>query len=203
MAGQTVFSVMWKAYRGVVLHSIVTSFGLDFIVRDQHGGDVDTIHGVRETGQYKNARNAAAYEARGEYDRVAYHHNDAYDSTVRTARDTHAFFDDAYVPGNKIYYGKASALRDPSATELGTRHKANLDHVISAHEIHEDRGRVLAGKDGVEMANTAANLQFTNEYLNKSMGDMTIEEYIQWRVDRGDPLPDDVVAQMREKDENL
>lgn len=178
MAGQTVFSVMWKAYRGVVLHSIVTSFGLDFIVRDQHGGDVDTIHGVRETGQYKNARNAAAYEARGEYDRVAYHHNDAYDSTVRTARDTHAFFDDAYVPGNKIYYGKASALRDPSATELGTRHKANLDHVISAHEIHEDRGRVLAGKDGVEMANTAANLQFTNEYLNKSMGDMTIEEYM-------------------------
>ena len=60
MAGQTVFSEMWKAYRGVVLHSIVTSFGLDFIVRDQHGGDVDTIHGVRETGQYKNARNAAA-----------------------------------------------------------------------------------------------------------------------------------------------
>ena len=60
MAGQTVFSEMWKAYRGVVLHSIVTSFGLDFIVRDQHGGDIDTIHGVRETSQYKNTRNAAA-----------------------------------------------------------------------------------------------------------------------------------------------
>lgn len=90
MAEQTVFSEMWKAYRGVILHSIVTSFGLDFIVQDQHGGDVDTIHSVRETGQYKNARNAAAYEARGEYDRVAYHHNDAYDSTVRAARDSHA-----------------------------------------------------------------------------------------------------------------
>ena len=76
MAEQTVFSEMWKAYRGVILHSIVTSFGLDFIVQDQHGGDVDTIHSVRETGQYKNARNAAAYEARGEYDRVAYHHNE-------------------------------------------------------------------------------------------------------------------------------
>lgn len=192
MAEQTVFSEMWKAYRGVILHSIVTSFGLDFIVQDQHGGDVDTIHSVRETGQYKNARNAAAYEARGEYDRVAYHHNDAYDSTVRAARDSHAFFDDAYVPGNRIYYGKASGL--------GTDRKANLDHVIAAHEIHEDRGRVLAGKDGVELANTASNLQFTNEHLNKSMGDMTIEEYIQWREDRGEPLPDDVVAQMREKD---
>ena len=42
MAEQTVFSEMWKAYRGVILHSIVTSFGLDFIVQDQHGGDVDT-----------------------------------------------------------------------------------------------------------------------------------------------------------------
>lgn len=166
MAEQTVFSEMWKAYRGVILHSIVTSFGLDFIVQDQHGGDVDTIHSVRETGQYKNARNAAAYEARGEYDRVAYHHNDAYDSTVRAARDSHAFFDDAYVPGNRIYYGKASGL--------GTDRKANLDHVIAAHEIHEDRGRVLAGKDGVELANTASNLQFTNEHLNKSMGDMTM-----------------------------
>jgi len=32
------------------------------------------------------------------------------------------------------------------------------------------------------------------------MGDMTIEEYIQWRSARGDPLPADVVAQMRERD---
>lgn len=200
MAGQTVFSEMWNAYRGVVLRSIVTSFGLDFIVRDHDGGDVDTIHGVRETGQYKNARNAAAYEARGEYDRIPYHHNEAYDSAVRAARDSHAFFDDAYVPGNKIYYGKASALRNPASTDLGPKHKANLDHVISAHEIHEDRGRILAGKDGVELANTDSNLQFTNEHLNKSMRDMTIEEYIQWRIDRGEPLPDEVVAQMREKD---
>ena len=192
MAGETVFSEMWRAYRGIILHSIVTSFGLDFIVRDQHGGDVDTIHSVRETWQYKNARNAAAYEARGEYDRVAYHHNDAYDSIIRAARDSHAFFDDEYVPGNRIYYGKASGI--------GTDRKANLDHVISAHEIHEDHGRVLAGKDGVELANTESNLQFTNEHLNKSMGDMTIEEYIQWRIDRGEPLPNDVVAKMREKD---
>ena len=202
MERQTVFSEMWKAYRGVILHSIVTSFGLDFIVRDQHGGDVDTILSVRETEHYKNARNKAAYDARGEYDRVAYHHNDAYDSTVRAARDSHAFFDDAYVPGNRIYYGKASVLKDPdpTSTGLGTAHKANLDHVISAHEIHEDRGRVLAGKDGVEAANTASNLQFTNEHLNKSMGEMSIEEYIQWRIDRGEPLPDDVADQMREKD---
>lgn len=198
MAKKTVFSEMWNAYRGVILHSIVTSFGLDFIVRDRHGGDVDTIQSVRKTGQYKNPVNEAAYESRGKYDGIAYHHNDVYDSTVRAARDSHAFFDDAYVPGNRIYYGKASFLRETSS--VGTDHKANLDHVISAHEIHEDRGRVLAGIDGIEIANSEANLQFTNEHRNKSMGEMSIEEYIQYRIERGDPLPEDVVAQMRVKD---
>lgn len=195
MAYETVFSQMWDAYRGVILHSIVTSFGLDFLVHDQHGGDVDTIHGVRESGQFKSALNAAAYEKRGEYDSIAYHHNDAYDSLVRAARDSHAFFEDAYVPGNKLYYGKASALK---SGETGQR--ANLDHVISAHEIHDDRGRVLAGLDGIELANQSSNLKFTNEHLNKSMSDMTIDEYIQWRIDRGDPLPSEVVAQLKEKD---
>ena len=192
MSNKTVFSEMWKAYRGVVLRSIVTSFGLDFIVKDQHGGDVDTIRGVRESNQYKNPENAAAYENRGEYDGIVYHRDEAYANMVREARDSHAFFDDAYVPGNRIYYGKAAGL--------GTERKANLDHVIAAHEIHEDRGRILAGKDGVQLANSPTNLQFTNEKLNKSMGDMSIEEYIQWRTKRGEPLPDDVAAQMREKD---
>ena len=193
MGSATIFSEIWGEYRRIILHSIVTSFGLDFIVRDQFGGDVDTIHGVRETGQYKNAYNEAAYDNRGRYDGIAYHHNDAYDSTIRAARDSHAFFDDAYVPGSRLYYGKSSYV-------VETGQKANLDHVISAHEIHDDRGRVLAGLDGVELANVPSNLQFTNEFLNKSMGDMSIESYIQWRRDRGVPLPDDVAAQMREKD---
>ena len=86
MAEQTVFSEMWTAYRGIIMCSIVTSFGLDFIVNYQHGGDVDTIHRVRETGQYKNAKNESAYEARGNYDPVAYHHNDEYDKIQYTAQ---------------------------------------------------------------------------------------------------------------------
>ena len=192
MAEETVFSQMWSAYRGVILHSIVTSFGLDFLVHDQHGGDVDTIKNVRESGQYRNPENALDYENRGKYNSVPYHHNEVYDQMVRDARESHAFFEDAYVPGNRIYYGKASAL--------GSEHRANLDHVISAHEIHDDRGRILAEVDGVELANQKSNLQFTNEHLNKSMGDMSIEDYIQWREENENPLPTEVVAQMREKD---
>ena len=192
MDNPTIFSEMWNEYRRVILHSIITSFGLDFVVRDQDGGDVDTILSVRKTEQYKNPQNAVAYKDRGVYDKDAYHHNVVYDSIVRKAKNSHEFMDDAYVPGHRIYYGKASAL--------GTEKKANLDHVISAKEVHDDRGRVLADLDGVVLANTPSNLQFTNQQLNDSMGDKSIEEYIRWREDKGDPLPDAVITQMREKD---
>lgn len=72
-----VFRSIWAEYERVILQSLVTSFGLDFLVHDQHGGDVDTIHNVREIGsdskmEYKNAANAAAYDARGEYDTAGF-----------------------------------------------------------------------------------------------------------------------------------
>ena len=45
--GNNVFSNIWGEYERVILHSLVTSFGLDFLVHDQRGGDVDTVQGVR------------------------------------------------------------------------------------------------------------------------------------------------------------
>lgn len=45
-----VFESIWKEYESVILQSLVTSFGLDFIVHDRHGGDVDTVHNVRQIG---------------------------------------------------------------------------------------------------------------------------------------------------------
>ena len=117
MPAESIFSQMWNAYRSIILRSIVTSFGLDFIVRDQTGGDVDTIHNVRETGQFKSAQNEVNYQNRGEYNGIAYHHNDTYDSTIRMAKESHAFFDDAYVPGNRIYYGKVKEYMRSLETE--------------------------------------------------------------------------------------
>lgn len=73
-----VFSGIWSSYERVVLHSLITSFGLDFLVQDQHGGDVDTIRGVRDESipveeRYKNPAHLDAYENRGAYDTKAYH----------------------------------------------------------------------------------------------------------------------------------
>lgn len=44
---QTFFQNIWNEYERVVLQSLVTSFGLDFLVHDQFGGDVDTIQNIR------------------------------------------------------------------------------------------------------------------------------------------------------------
>lgn len=190
MKSKSIFSEIWEAYRATILHSIITSFGLDFLVHDQNGGDVDTIHSVRETNTFKNAENEKAYTNRGEYNSNAYHHNEMYDSTIKNAKNSQKFIEDAYIPGNRIYYGKSSELRH------NTEHKANLDHVISAKEIHDDPGRTLAGLDGVDLANQPENLRFTNEKLNKSMGKKNIEEYIKEREATENPLPEDVRLKM-------
>ena len=36
---ENVFSSIWNEYERVIIKSLITSFGLDFIVHDQHGGD--------------------------------------------------------------------------------------------------------------------------------------------------------------------
>ena len=80
---ENVFASIWNEYERVIIKSLITSFGLDFLVKDQHGGDVDTIHNVRQIGKdsemsYKNKNNQNDYENRGEYNSVAYHQDSRY-----------------------------------------------------------------------------------------------------------------------------
>ncbi len=200
---EDVFKNIWKQYEGVILQSLVTAFALDFLIRDQHGGDVDTIHNVRQIGtdkemQYKNAANAMAYDNRGEYSREAYHSDPAYRKIIRDAKNSFnengTTIQDAYVPGNTLI---------PKRNDTIPReHQAQLDHVISAKSIHDDRGRVLAGMDGMELANDPGNLRFTNANLNLNMLEKSPEEYIAWceqnpelvnyNGNKGDPLPEEV-----------
>ena len=207
---EDVFKGIWNQYEGVIVRSIITSFGLDFLVGDQHGGDVDTIHNVRKIGKdpdmkYKNSQNAIDYENRGEYDTGIYHNNPTF---AKIKKDAKREFDkngtmqnDAYVPNNKVIPRNNSTIPREK--------QGQLDHVISAHEIHDDRGRVLAGMNGVELANNPSNLRFTNAALNLNKSDMTVDEYINWceknpdKVNwngkKGEPLPDDVKQQLRKE----
>lgn len=207
---EDVFKGIWNQYEGVIVRSIITSFGLDFLVGDQHGGDVDTIHNVRKIGKdpdmkYKNSQNAIDYENRGEYDTGIYHNNPTFAKIKKDAKrefDTNGTMqNDAYVPNNKVIPRNNSTIPREK--------QGQLDHVISAHEIHDDRGRVLAGMNGVELANNPSNLRFTNAALNLNKSDMTVDEYINWceknpdKVNwngkKGEPLPDDVKQQLRKE----
>ena len=80
---RSVFSEIFDQYRRVIIESIITSFALDFLITDQHGGDVDTIHNVRaidhdDRMHYKNAANEANYANRGNYNSNEYHSDSRY-----------------------------------------------------------------------------------------------------------------------------
>lgn len=147
-----------------VVNSLVTSFGLDFLLfKDKKGGEVDTIHNVRN-GVWATDYEEQRYEQRGEYDSTPYHQHENYIATGQQDKTRHT----------------AGTLHDPYRnTELGAHEQRNLDHVISAKEIHDDAGRVLAGLSGVELANQSSNLQSTHETVNKSKKQAPINEYLQ------------------------
>ena len=147
-----------------VINSLVTSFGLDFLLfKDQIGGDVNTIHNVRN-GVWATTVEQQRYEQRGEYDSDLYHKHSNYKATGKQDKTKQS----------------AGTLHDPYRnTMMGASEQRNLDHVISANEIHNDPGRVLAGLDGVALANQSSNLQTTQETINKSKNSTAINEYLQ------------------------
>lgn len=146
-----------------VVNSLVTSFGLDFLLfKDQAGGNVDTVHNVRN-GIWATDASKQQYENRGAYDSTPYHQHANYIATGQRDKAEH-------MAGNLI---------DPYRNQvMGAGEVRNLDHVISAKEIHDDAGRVLADLDGVVLANRSSNLQSTHETVNKSKKQTAINDYL-------------------------
>ena len=172
---ENVFTSIWSEYERVILQSLITSFGLDFLAHDQHGGDVDTIHSVRKIGKdpnmtYKNSQNQTDYANRGEYDSAAYHQDSRYIAINRKVSE------------NK----KNGTLKDSyTGQQVARNADIDLDHAIAAKEIHDDLGRVLSGLDGKDLANCEENLKPTDRSVNRSMQDKDMEVYLQkWEVDR-------------------
>lgn len=164
--------ILFQSYEKVIVETLFQSFALDFLINDQHGGDVDTIHNVRQMDsdpqmKYKSSVNEQSWNANGNYDTAKYHQSPLY-------RNEHARYEELRDAGKLT--DSYTGLKIPK----GKDGKWNLDHVISAKEIHVDRGRVLSGLDGVELANSHENLRPTNEHLNKSMGDKNIPEYVEY-----------------------
>ncbi|MDO5537329.1 MAG: hypothetical protein Q4F72_07365, partial [Desulfovibrionaceae bacterium] len=118
--------------------------------------------------QYKNAWNAEAWRNRGEYDSHEYHSHPSYIAANRQAKEDRL----------------SGTLQDAYTGETFPRNgKTNLDHVISAKEVHEDRGRVLAGLSGPDLANSPENLKITGERTNKSKKADSMEDFLLRRGD--------------------
>ena len=153
-----------KECKNKVVEGVVIPFGLGGVVAhyDKNGGNVNTVHNVRE-GVYATEDERRRYRKRGEYDGAAYHSHSKYKEV--NARAKQGPVDDAYV-GGKV------------------RGIQNLDHVVAAKEVHDDPGRVLAGLNGADLANTESNLKFTNEHVNKSKKALSMDDYVAFRKNR-------------------
>ena len=172
---ENVFASIWNEYERVIMQSLITSFGLDFLVHDQHGGDVDTIHSVREIGKdpnmaYKSAPNQTAYANRGEYNTYEYHQDSRYIAINKRVSESK----------------KKGSLTDAyTGKKVAQNANIDLDHAISAKEIHEDPGRILAGLNGTDLANCDDNIKPTDRSINRSMQDKDMEDYLQkWETER-------------------
>lgn len=193
-----------KTYERVLIETLIATFGLDYI-KDKKGGDVDTIYNVRNEIDYKNSRNKKVYEKIGDYDTKAYHSDSRFSEIKRNARSDFdkngTLLDDRYVPGN--------TLIPRNNNTIDRNRQGQLDHIIPAEKIHTDKGRVLSGVNGVDLASSKDNLAFTNANLNRNKSNMTVEEYIEWAENnpdkvnwngnKGEPLPEEVKQKLRQE----
>ncbi len=149
-----------------VTHSLVTTFGLDFLfIEDKKGGDVDTVHNVRQ--------NIYASES----ERERYNRQEKYSSGI--SKEYHT--DKNYIQKgrqDKYLQENGNLIDRYTSKKIESGQKRQLDHVISAKEIHNDRGRRLAGIDGVGLANADSNLSSTAAYINNKKSDMPIERFV-------------------------
>lgn len=151
------------------IDAVVGHFGLAAVVlNSKDGGNVNTTHNVRKE-IYASEAEKQLYENRGEYDSKHYHADKNYIAINKEQSELKK-------QGQSIDYitGKRIKLNDST----------DLDHIVSAKTIHDDRARVLAGSDGAKLANTRDNLTLTDSTLNRSKKTKTAEQFLARRDER-------------------
>lgn len=155
-----------KEINEVITNSLITTFGLDFLLlEDKKGGDVNTINNVRK-GIWATEKEEEKYKTREEYNSNAYHQHTNYKLKNKQDAEKHsrAELEDAY-------------RNEKFKSHRNNRH-INLDHVVSAYEIHNDAGRVLAEQDGINLANNSSNLCSTGETINKVKKAHSVDHFL-------------------------
>lgn len=95
--------------------------------------------------------------------------------------------DPKYKEANKAMKEKKQSgnLKDEyTGKNINQNDNANLDHVVSRKELYENLRRKQAGINTEDLANKNENLKPTNESLNKSKKEKSVNEYISNREQR-------------------
>lgn len=184
------YESIFSQYENIVVQALATSFGLDFLINDKYGGDVDTIHNVRKIGEdpemsYKNQKNAADYSNRGEYNGKEYHSEYRNGEKTNFAKIKHEKRQEYFENGNKYFTDEYSGKSDLGflghSKNAPSNKNAELDHIVEAKAIHDDAGRVLAEVDGKILADSKENFAWTNKSLNASMGSWANQQITNWK----------------------
>lgn len=154
-----------------VINTIKGQFGASELFKtSKEGGQVSTTHNARKDIYGINEeKERLAYENRGEYDSYGVHSDKDYIAINKEQSNL------------KKQGGAVDYMR---GEEIKRNDKTDLDHKISAKEIHDDRARVLAEVDTNELANTKENLALTDSSLNKMKQAKSPEEFIKYKHDK-------------------
>ncbi|TKX29790.1 hypothetical protein CQA38_03190 [Campylobacter sp. MIT 12-5580] len=151
-----------------VMDTIISQFGLTYVLESKDGGLVSTTHNVRQ-GIYANEKEKLAYENRAEYDSKSYHQHEEYIKINKSQGELK----------------KQGQLKDyMTGKTLSANDKTDLDHIVAAKTIHDDRARILADIGGENLVNTSSNLKMTDPSLNRSKKAKTAEEFLAHRDKR-------------------
>ena len=154
------------------IKSLAGPFGIGKFVAlgDRNGGNVDTVHNARN-GVWATEKARKDYEQRGPYDADRVHRHADYkkENKRQSINRKSVGVEDAYT-------GKTLDYTDDM----------DLDHIISAKEVHDDPGRTLAGRRTEDVANKSENLAPTDPSVNRAKRDMSAGDYAQ-RVEDNTP----------------
>lgn len=179
-------SALIDACQNECLQAVIRPFGVAKILfEDKVGGSVNTVHNVRNNvfATDESRREILKEKSPSNYDSIKYHSHPNY---KRINKENSTRLNDGIV-------------KDSYSGTVTIKGKMQLDHVISASEIHGDAGRILAGLDGSALANVSGNLKPTSQTINGSKKDKSVAAYLKWLDDKKIPALEQNIARLEKE----
>lgn len=159
-----------------VLDNMIKPFGLGAILfsgSDKDGGNVTTLHNFN-----KGITATAA-------DQASYDNYKARNEKGDFSKERSAYDGKEFKAKRKAILQQEDPLIDAyTGKEIPKDGRSQLDHIVSAHEIHQDTKNYLymSDQERANMSINDKNLAMTNASLNQSKGDAKMEDFLDTQV---------------------